>query len=145
MESRKARSRANTISVTFSPGQPVDSWPETQIIKICHSPIFSCRTVLRSSHGMIVHCQSLRRVINVNKVIRQHRFAYRSQAISGSFITIKGVTNIRFLVKRAHAATPAATTRWPVSTNRGQVLSPGLKQPRCKPRCDAARALSVPE
>ena len=61
-------------------------------------------------------------------------FAYRSQAISGSLITIKGVTNIRFLVRRAHAATPAATTRWPVSTNRGQVLSPGLKQPRCKPR-----------
>ena len=61
-------------------------------------------------------------------------FAYRSQAISGSLITIKGVTNIRFLVKRAHAATPAATSRWPVSTNRGQVLSPGLKQPRSKPR-----------
>ena len=27
-------------------------------------------------------------------------FAYRSQAISGSLITIKGVTNIRFLVRR---------------------------------------------
>ena len=68
VESRKALSRANTISVTLSPGQPVDSWPETQIIKICHSPIFSCQTVPRSSHGIIVHCQSLMSISRLDSI-----------------------------------------------------------------------------
>ena len=101
----------------------------------CHSPIFSCRIVPRSSLGIIVHFRSIMLISWLDSIPSGLRIIPRRYP-GFNHDRQCSVTNIRFLVRRAHAATPAATTRWPVSTNWCQVLSPSLKQPRCKPRCN---------